>query len=100
MADVLLTLIMPDNATQHVEDLLLARPDLAPGFTVSAAEGHGAVIPLIEDAELVAGHAPRTVIRVVGPEAQMRQILALLKQSMPNANIFFWLVPIIDKGRL
>ena len=100
MADVLLTLIMQDNATQHLEDLLLGHPDLAPGFTVSAAEGHGTVVPLTEDAELVAGHAPRTVIRVVGQEAEMRKILVLVKENMPNANIFFWLVPIIDKGRL
>jgi len=100
MADVLLTLIMPDNVAQHVEDLLLAHPELVPGFTVNAAEGHGAVIPLVEDAELVAGHAPRTVIRTVGPEATKRQVLALIKEKMPNANVFYWLVPIIDMGRL
>lgn len=100
MADALLTLIMPDNVAQHVEDLLLSRPDLVPGFTVSAAEGHGSVIPLREDAELVAGHAPRTVIRTVGPEAAGREVLALLKQKMPNANLFYWLVPVIDMGRL
>ena len=100
MTDVLLTLIMPDNVAQHVEDLLLAHPELVPGFTVNAAEGHGAVIPLVEDAELVAGHAPRTVIRTVGPEAAKREVLTLIKQNMPNANIFFWLVPVIDMGRL
>ncbi|KXB30671.1 hypothetical protein AT959_07995 [Dechloromonas denitrificans] len=100
MADVLLSLIMPDDVAQHVEDLLLSRPDLVPGFTVSTAEGHGSVIPLVEDAELVAGHAPRTVIRTVGPEADKREVLALIKQKLPNANVFFWLVPVIDKGRL
>ncbi len=100
MADVLLTLIMPDNVAQHVEDLLLSRPDLVPGFTVTAAEGHGSVVPLVADAELVAGHAPRCVIRTVGPEATKREVLALIKEKMPNANIFFWLVPVIDMGRL
>lgn len=100
MADVLLSLIMPDDVAQHVEDLLLSRPDLVPGFTVSTAEGHGSVIPLVEDAELVAGHAPRTVIRTVGPEVDKRQVLALIKQKLPNANVFYWLVPVIDQGRL
>ena len=100
MADVLLTLIMPDDVAQHVEDLLLSRPDLVPGFTVSAAEGHGAVIPLLEDAELVAGHAPRTVIRTVGPEADKREVLGLIKQKLPHANIFYWLMPIIEAGHL
>ena len=100
MADVLLTLIMPDDVARHVEDLLLSRPDLVPGFTVSTDEGHGSVIPLVEDAELVAGHAPRTVIRTVGPEAAKREVLALLKREMPRANIFYWLLPIIEAGRL
>ena len=100
MADVLLTLIMPNDVAQLVEDLLLNHPELVRGFTASQAEGHGVVIPLLEDAELVAGHAPRTVIRTVGPEADKRAVLALLKQKLPNANIFYWLVPIIDMGRL
>ena len=100
MADVLLTLIMPDDIAQHVEDLLLSRPDLAPGFTVSAAEGHGSAVALVEDAERVAGHTPRTVIRAVGPEAAMREVLALLKREMPNANVFYWLLPIIEAKHL
>ena len=100
MADVLLTLIMPDDIAQHVEDLLLTRPDLVPGFTANAAEGHGSVIPLLEDAELVAGHAPRTVIRTVGPEAAKREVLALLKRELPHANLFYWITPVIEAGRL
>jgi hypothetical protein len=100
MADVLLTLIMPADIAQHVEDLLLSRPDLVPGFTVSTAEGHGSAIALVDDAELVAGHAPRAVIRTVGPEAAKREVLALIKREMPNANVFYWLIPIIEAKRL
>ena len=100
MADVLLTLIMPADVAQHVEDLLLSRPDLVPGFTVDTAEGHGAAVALVEDAELVAGHAPRVVIRTVGPEAAKREVLALIKRELPRANLFFWLMPIIEAGRL
>ena len=100
MADVLLTLIMPEDVAQHVEDLLLSRPDLVPGFTVSRAEGHGAAVALVEDTELVAGHAPRVVIRTVGPEPAKREVLALIKRDMPRANVFYWLMPIIAAGRL
>ncbi|MBL8403092.1 MAG: DUF3240 family protein [Dechloromonas sp.] len=100
MADVLLTLIMPDDIARHVEDLLLSRPDLVPGFTTHAADGHGTVIPLVEDAELVAGHAPRTVIRTVGPEADKREVLALIKHQLPRASIFFWITPVIAAGHL
>lgn len=100
MADVLLSLTLPDDISQHIEDLLLSRPDLVRGFTASRAEGHGAVIPLVEPSELVSGHSSRTQIRMVGPEADMRAILALIKAELPRANVFYWLVPIIEMGRL
>ena len=100
MADVLLSLTLPHAVAQHVEDLLLSRPDLVPGFTTSAAEGHGSVVPLVEPGELVAGHSPRTQIRMVGPEENMRAVLALLKAQLPRANLFYWLVPVIEMGRL
>ncbi len=47
MADVLLSLTLPNDVAQHVEDLLLSRPDLVRGFTTSHAEGHGSVIALV-----------------------------------------------------
>jgi len=100
MADVLLSLTMPNDVAQHVEDLLLSRPDLVRGFTASIAEGHGAVVPLVEPAELVSGHSPRTQIRTVGSEESMRAILALIKADLPRANVFYWLIPVIEMGRL
>ncbi len=100
MADVLLSLTLPNDVAQHVEDLLLSRPDLVRGFTASIAEGHGSVVQLVEPGELVAGHSPRTQIRMVGPEEKMRAVLTLLKSELPRANVFFWLVPVIEMGRL
>ena len=100
MADVLLSLTLPNDVAQHVEDLLLSRPDLVPGFTASVAEGHGSVVHLVEPGELVAGHSPRMQIRTVGTEEDMRAVLALIKGSAPGANVFFWLVPVIELGRL
>ncbi len=100
MDKVLLTLVMPDELAQEIEDLLLSRDDLVKGFTASHAEGHGATVELVEAGELVAGHAPRTVIRSVGEETAMRAVVALIKQELPRANVYFWLVPVIDAGRL
>ncbi|MGB7503666.1 MAG: DUF3240 family protein [Azonexus sp.] len=100
MADVLLSLTMPNDVAQHVEDLLLSRPDLVRGFTTSLADGHGTVIPLVEPGELVSGHSPRTQIRMVGPEERLRAVLALIKADLPQANVFYWLVPVIEMGRL
>ena len=100
MADVLLSLTMPDDVAEHVKDLLLSRPDLVRGFTASHAEGHGSVVPLVAPSELVSGHSPRTQIRAVGTEEDMRAVLAMIKAELPNTNIFFWLVPVIEMGRL
>lgn len=100
MPDVLLTLIMPTDVAQHVEDLMLARPDLVRGFTATPAEGHGSAVQLVEPGEQVSGHAPRTQIQTAGPEMAMRDLLAAIKTELPRANVFFWLTPIIAMGRL
>ena len=100
MADVLLSLTLPNDVAQHVEDLLLSRPELVRGFTSSRAYGHGTVVPLLDTAELVSGHAQRTQIRLAGDENDMRAVLEIIKASLPRANIFYWLVPGIEMGRL
>lgn len=100
MPDVLLSLTLPDDLAQHVEDLLLAHPELVPGFTTSHAAGHGAGVTLSDAAELVAGHAPRTQFRIIGDEAALRGVLALLKAELPHANLYYWLVPVIEAGHL
>lgn len=100
MPEVLLTLVVPDDLAQHVQDLLLSRPELVSGFTACRAEGHGAGVPLVAPGERVSGHAPRIEIQAVGPEEAMRAVLALIKRELPRANLFFWLVPVIDRGRV
>ncbi len=98
--DVLLTLILPVDIAEAVEDLLLARPDLVRGFTTSAADGHSSVVPLVEASELVTGHSPRKLIRTVGNETAMRNLMADIRAQLPQANIYYWLVPVIEVGRL
>lgn len=100
MNKTLLTLIMPDDVAQHVEDLLLQHADLVHGFTSSRSRGHGASVPLLGAAELVSGSSPRTRIQMVGPEADMRAVVDLIKQSLPRARIFFWLQALIEAGYL
>lgn len=100
MNEVLLTLLVPDNIAQAVEDLLLERADLVSGFTSIAADGHGTGVALVEPAERVQGHAPRVQIQLAGSEDSMRELLAQLKSTLPRANLFYWLTPIIAMGHL
>ena len=80
MPDVLLSLAMPTDVAQLVEDLLLSRPDLVHGFTSSHAEGHGSAATLVEPAELVAGHSARVIMRMVGDDEAMRELLRLIEE--------------------
>ena len=78
-------------------------PDGVPSasYTVSAGvTADDAQPPAPLPGELVAGHSPRTQIRMVGPEENMRAVLALIKAELPSANVFYWLVPVIEMGRL
>lgn len=100
MSDVLLSLTMPPSMIQDIEDLLLSHPEIVRGFTTSHANGHGNAVPLVEPAELVRGHAPRVQVRLVGPLADMQAILALIREHYPHANIFYWIVPVLEMGRI
>ena len=96
----MLTMVMPNDIAQHVEDLLISHPDVVGGFTATAAEGHGASVQLVQPSELVSGHAPRTTIQTVGAEAAMQVVIELIRRHLPGANVFYWLTPVIDMGRV
>jgi len=100
MSEILLTLIVSPDVAEATEDLLLSRPDLVRGFTSVAADGHGSSLPLLAASELVSGHSPRLQIQTIGSEAAMRDLLALLKTSLPRANLYYWMVPVIAGGKL
>lgn len=100
MTKTLLTLIMPDDVAQHVEDLLLQHPERVSGFTSTATYGHGAAVPLLAASDLVSGNTPRTQIQMLGPEADMRAVLDIVRQQLPRARIFYSLQPVIEAGYL
>ncbi len=98
MHDVLLSLILPEDVSRLAQDLLLGRPDLVDGFTATAVDGHGAAVRLVAAGELVSGHAPRVQIQIVGEIAAMRAVIALLREQLPRANLYYWLSPVLEAG--
>jgi len=98
--ELLLTLIVPVDVAETVEDLLLARSDLIEGFTGIAADGHGSGLPLRAARELVSGHSPRLQIQTIAPEPALRELLAALKAALPRASLHYWLLPVLERGRL
>ncbi|MCL2656644.1 MAG: DUF3240 family protein [Betaproteobacteria bacterium] len=98
---VLLTVIVPDAIAEAVADVLLGRPDLTSGFSMSDVRGHGSSIRLVEPGELVAGYAQRKRLdSLCENDAAARRILAALKAEFAGVNLYYWLAPVIEYGRL
>lgn len=97
---VLLSLVVPRGVEDAVVDLLLAHPDLVPGFTTSPGEGHGVRVELLDAGEQVRGSARRVMVRIICERNAANQVLALIKQILPKANLFYWIVPVLASGRL
>lgn len=100
MSDILLVMTMPVDVAQAVEDLLLAHHELVSGFTANQTFGHGTTIQLTDISEQVRGCAPRVQIRIAGDEQKLREMLAIVKRELPRARVLYWLMPIIESGRL
>lgn len=99
MNTVLLTLIAPRPIEEDIMDLLLANPELAPGFTSTPCSGHGSAVAFIGVAEHVSGRADRVRIELLTQPEQARAVLAMVKAQLSNANIFYWLSPVLESGR-
>lgn len=100
MSDIMLTLAIPLDIAQQVEDILLEHPELIRGFSTATVAGHGSAVRLLQPADLVSGHAPRREIRTVGEEEKLRAALDLLRRRLPHARIFYWLAPVLECGRI
>ena len=99
-ASVVLTLVMPVDVEDAVLETLLDHPDLAPGFTSQAVEGHGRRVSFIGTAEHVRGRAAYSRVQMVVPRSDADTLLALLRERLATSRVFFWMIPAIASGRL
>lgn len=100
MPEAMLTLVVPADVAQAVEDILLEHPELVAGFTTAHADGHGLSVRLGGAAEQVSGHAPRLSIQMIGEIERLQAVPAVLRASLPHARLYYWLVPVLESGRL
>lgn len=96
---LLLTLMAPRPLEDAVLDLVLSHPEMAKGFTTTHCSGHGSAVAFVGVAEHVAGRADRTRIELILAEDDVRRMLDLIREHFANANIFYWLSPVIESGR-
>lgn len=95
--DSLLTLIAPVALEDHLVALLLAQ---AGGFTVHRVDGRGREVALVGANENVRGRGERVCIRLALHGEAVQPLLAGLRAALPEANVFYWLTPLLDCGRL
>ncbi|MBP8205174.1 MAG: DUF3240 family protein [Giesbergeria sp.] len=97
--DCLLTLAVPQTLEEEILDVLWAHPELVPGFTVLHGQGMGAHVALASSMEQVQGRARRVLVQVALQQAQLPTLIGALKQALPNPQIAYWVVPLLEFGR-
>jgi hypothetical protein len=95
----LLHLIVPPPAEDALVEWLLEREDI-PGFTSSAVAGHGSSERSMTTAEQVAGRSRRVMFVVLLPQRTAEAVLAALGADFADSGVHYWLVPVIEHGRL
>lgn len=98
--DCLFSLSIPPALEEEVLDALMALPDLAPGFTVVQGHGMGAHIELATALERVQGRARRSLVQIAMVHSQVPHLLSQLRATLREANLVYWVVPLIAFGRL
>lgn len=97
---VLLTLIAPATLEENLADLLLESPELAVGFTSSPASGHGAELRFEAASERVRGRGRRVRFELAVDAAAAHALLGHLRASLGDANVYYWICPMIESGTL
>lgn len=97
---VVLTLIAPAILEEALADLLLEAPELAGGFTSSAASGHGAGLRFEAASERVRGRGRRVRFEIVIDHREAEALLERLQAAPSDANLYYWICPVLECGIL
>jgi hypothetical protein len=98
-AQCLLVLIVPPTLEEPLVDWLLDCPSLS-GFSTTAIHGHGSGQAGLSAIEQVTGRRRRVQFQLHVTWEQAQTILAGLQRDLPEADVHYWLLPLVDSGRL
>ena len=93
------TLVVPPVLEDAVIAALLDMPDL-PGFTTLHGEGHGSSFDKASSSERVRGRVARDMAWLVLPAERVDEVLAGLRQRLPNPEVVWWSEIVERFGRL
>ena len=96
--DYLLRLNIPPGLEEDIVDLLLADPEIK-GYQSYPIRGHGRVGAMTV-AEQVAGRRDRIQFEIVLDSDLLEQTLQKLKEAFPTPDVIYWVLPVLQSGRL
>lgn len=99
MTDVLLVLITPPDLEEPLVDWLLARTEIS-GFTGLPAYGHNRDHGGYSLLEQVSGRQRRAIFQVRTGADTAQSLLAALRAELPGAGLHYWVLPLLEAGRL
>ncbi len=95
-----LTLVCHKSMEERMVDQLLSHPDWVRGFSIKHIEGGSQKEKLPTMMEQVRGRSQRVQLDCVMNLEDARLLIDHLKQTEPNNEIAYWLVPVLEFGRL
>jgi len=96
--EFLLRLNIPPDLEEDIVDLLLANPQIR-GYQSYPIRGHGRVGSMTI-AEQVAGRRNRVQFEIVLDSEVLEATLQQLKESFPTPDAIYWVLPVLQSGRL
>jgi hypothetical protein len=95
----LLIIIAPVQMKDELLELLQEHPELASGFTVTSAEGHGADLAFRTLTDQVRGREDRIRVECVLERTKLPALREAIKQRLSGSNIVCWTVPVMEFGK-
>ncbi|GAB5606033.1 DUF3240 family protein [Sideroxyarcus sp. TK5] len=95
-----LTLVCHKSQEERLVDQLLSHPDWVRGFSIKHIEGGSQKEKLPSMLEQVRGRSQRVQFDSVMDIEDAKLLIAHLKQVEPNHEIAYWLLPVLEFGRL
>ena len=95
-----LTLICHYSLEERLVDHLLEHPEWVRGFTVFKMEGGSQQEKLSSIIEQVRGRSQRVQLQTVMNLDDAHELVACMKQAENNAEMAYWITPVIEFGRL
>lgn len=94
----LLTLVFPRSLEDQIIDFMLTREEQTSGFICGQVSGHGANAIYASAGEKVRGLAKQMRLTTIISEEGAHALIADLKDTLGQANIVYWLLPMLAYG--